>query len=352
MTGAGRARPRPRAPGPPADPGRAASLAQGRASKPDVSSWVGASAGTGKTHVLTRRVLRLLLNGAAPARILCLTFTKAAAAEMTHRIAARLGRWALMDDKALREDLRQTIGRRPEKAETERARTLFATCLDAPGGMRIQTIHAFCQALLKRFPLEAGVPPHFRVIEEGDQRALLNGVRDRVLADAEPGRGPYSEELALLTPLGGPDDLTALLGEFLGARGRLRNLLRDEVAVSGAVRRLYDDAGFDTGASQAMLDAEACADAARAEGLDDYAGAFLKADGSPSPAWRRGKRPRRCPTCPTSWGRKPPGSPPSSTARRLWRSCSAARRWPGSARRSIRATRRRSGGAPFSISTT
>ena len=302
----------------PPDPKRVAERAQSRASKPEVSSWASASAGTGKTHVLTRRVLRLLLNGAAPARILCLTFTKAAAAEMIDRIAARLGRWALMDRAALRQDLKEVTGRAPVAAETARARTLFATCLDVPGGMRIQTIHAFCQALLKRFPLEAGVPPHFRVIEEGDQRALLNGVRDRVLADAEPGRGPYSEELALLTPLGGPDDLTALLGEFLGERGRLRDLLKDRAAVSAAVRRLYDDAGFDTGARQAALDAESCAegrfdrdglaqaaqalengsatdagkaakiagwlaagDAARAEGLDDYAGAFLKADRQP-----------------------------------------------------------------------
>ena len=244
----------------PPDPKRAAERAQSRASKPEVSSWVGASAGTGKTHVLTRRVLRLLLNGAAPARILCLTFTKAAAAEMIDRIAARLGRWALMDNAALRKDLKEITGRAPLAAEMARARTLFATCLDVPGSMRIQTIHAFCQALLKRFPLEAGVPPHFRVIEEGDQRALLNGVRDRVLADAEPGRGPYSEELALLTPLGGPDDLTALLGAFLGERGRLRDLLKDEAAVSRAVRRLYDAAGFDTGASQAALDADACAE--------------------------------------------------------------------------------------------
>ena len=302
----------------PPDPKRSAERAQSRASKPEVSSWVGASAGTGKTHVLTRRVLRLLLNGAAPARILCLTFTKAAAAEMIDRIAARLGRWSLMDNAALRRDLKEITGRAPVAAETARARTLFATCLDVPGGMRIQTIHAFCQALLKRFPLEAGVPPHFRVIEEGDQRALLNGVRDRVLADAEPGRGPYSEELALLTPLGGPDDLTALLGEFLGARGRLRDLLKDEAAVSGAVRRLHDEAGFDTGASQAALDAEACAegafdrdglaqaaralengsatdtanaeniagwlaagDAARADGLDGYAAAFLTREHKP-----------------------------------------------------------------------
>ncbi|MDE0256539.1 MAG: double-strand break repair helicase AddA, partial [Rhodospirillaceae bacterium] len=302
----------------PPDPKRVAERAQSRASKPEVSSWVGASAGTGKTHVLTRRVLRLLLNGAAPARILCLTFTKAAAAEMIDRIAARLGRWALMDRAALRRDLKEITGRAPVAAETARARTLFATCLDVPGGMRIQTIHAFCQALLKRFPLEAGVPPHFRVIEEGDQRALLNGVRDGILAGAEPGRGPYSGDLALLTPLGGPDDLTALLGDFLGERGRLRDLLKDEAAVSGAVRRLYDAAGFDTGASPAALDAEACAegafdrdglkqaaralesgsptdagkaeeiagwlaagDAARTEGLDDYAAAFLTGEHQP-----------------------------------------------------------------------
>ncbi|MCY4396733.1 MAG: double-strand break repair helicase AddA [Rhodospirillaceae bacterium] len=296
------------------DPKRVAERAQGRASKPDVSSWVGASAGTGKTYVLTRRVLRLLLNGAAPARILCLTFTKAAAAEMTHRIAARLGQWALMDSAALRRDLKEITGRAPVKAETARARTLFATCLDVPGGMRIQTIHAFCQALLKRFPLEAGVPPHFQVIEEGDQRALLDRVRNRVLADAEPGRGPFADELALLTPLGGPDDLTALLGEFLRERGRLRDLLRDDAAVSAGIAQLYRDAGFEIGATESALDAEAGAegqfdrdgltraaqalegggktdagkaaqiagwlaaeDAARPAGLDEYAGAFLTA---------------------------------------------------------------------------
>ncbi len=298
----------------PPDPERVARLAQDRASKPLVSSWVGASAGTGKTYVLTRRVLRLLLNGAAPARILCLTFTKAAAAEMTHRIAARLGQWALMDNKALRNDLKDIAGRRPDKAETARARTLFATCLDVPGGMRIQTIHAFCQALLKRFPLEAGVPPHFQVIEEGDQRALLDRVRNRVLADAEPGRGPFADELALLATLGGPDDLTELLGEFLRQRGRLRDLLKDETAVSAAVGQLYRDAGFEEETTEAALDAAGCAegqferegltlaaqaleggskrdagkaaqiagwlvaeDAARPAGLDAYAKAFLTA---------------------------------------------------------------------------
>ena len=253
MTAAGRKKP--------PDPGKVARSAQSRASKPEVSSWVGANAGTGKTYVLTRRVLRLLLNGAAPARILCLTFTKAAAAEMTNRIARRLGEWALMGNADLRKDLREVTGRAPDKDEIRRARTLFATCLDVPGGMRIQTIHAFCQAVLKRFPLEAGVPPHFQVIEEGDQRALLDRARDGVLADAAPGRGRFAGDLALLTPLGGPDDLTKLLGEFLGERGRLRDLLKDEAAVSGAVAQLYRDAGFDDRHDRKPhLDAAGCAD--------------------------------------------------------------------------------------------
>ncbi|MCY4192655.1 MAG: UvrD-helicase domain-containing protein, partial [Rhodospirillaceae bacterium] len=136
----------------PDDPGAVAQRRQTRASRPQVSSWVSASAGTGKTFVLTQRVLRLLLSRAPPSSILCLTFTKAAAAEMTNRIAQKLGYWALMDIAALREDLKTVIGQEPTAAEITRARTLFASWLDEPGGMRIQTIHAFCQALLKRFP--------------------------------------------------------------------------------------------------------------------------------------------------------------------------------------------------------
>ena len=333
MTAAGRKKP--------PDPGKVARSAQSRASKPEVSSWVGANAGTGKTYVLTRRVLRLLLNGAAPARILCLTFTKAAAAEMTNRIARRLGEWALMGNADLRKDLREVTGRAPDKDEIRRARTLFATCLDVPGGMRIQTIHAFCQAVLKRFPLEAGVPPHFQVIEEGDQRALLDRARDGVLADAAPGRGRFAGDLALLTPLGGPDDLTKLLGEFLGERGRLRDLLKDEAAVSGAVAQLYRDAGFETGTIEAALDAAGCAEGqfdrdalkqavqaleggsatdvgkagqiaawlaaeelARPAGLDDYANAFLTAKHEIRKQLATGKAIDRLPDIPDIMGRE------------------------------------------------
>ena len=242
------------------DPEEIARRAQATASNPSVSSWTSASAGTGKTYVLARRVLRLLLNGALPARILCLTFTRAAAAEMTNRIARQLSNWALLDDNALYDNLSEMIGRAPDKGEMLRARSLFATCLGAPAGIRIQTIHSFCQALLKRFPVEAGSPPHFQVIEESDQRALLDRVRNKVLADAGPGAGRFAQELGLLAPLGVSDDLTNLLGEFLKYRGRLRDLLKDEATVAAAIRQLYRDADFSDGVSEAALVADACAE--------------------------------------------------------------------------------------------
>ncbi len=121
-----------------------------------------ASAGTGKTHVLTARVLRLLLSKAAPESILCLTFTKAGAAEMADRIHARLAAWVRMDDAKLRKEL-FALGEPNDDKAIARARTLFAKVLDAPGGgLRIQTIHAFCQTLLAGFPAEAGLSPGFR----------------------------------------------------------------------------------------------------------------------------------------------------------------------------------------------
>ena len=136
--------------------------AQHRASDPAASVWVGASAGTGKTKVLTDRVLRLLLGGTAPERILCLTFTRAAAAEMALRITRDLARWTVADDDALAASLKVLTGAEPAQATLDRARRLFAAVLDVPDGLKIQTIHAFCQSLLRRFPLEAGRCSQFR----------------------------------------------------------------------------------------------------------------------------------------------------------------------------------------------
>ena len=144
-------------------PAPAATAEQLRASDPTACAWVAASAGSGKTQVLRDRVLRLLLSGARPTGILCLTFTRAAAAEMANRIANRLRDWAVSDEAALIKDLEALIGAPPTRGTVRNARRLFARVLDAPGGMRIETIHAFCQSLLRRFPLEAGVAPHCRL---------------------------------------------------------------------------------------------------------------------------------------------------------------------------------------------
>ena len=160
------------------DPIVEATLRQRQATAPDQSAWVEANAGTGKTKVLTDRVTRLLLAGVKPERILCLTFTKAAAAEMRNRLSAQLGRWAMSDDKALDLAIAKLIDRPPEPEERTVARRLFARVLDAPGGINILTIHAFCQALLKRFPLEAGVAPGFEVMDETDATHLLRQAQD------------------------------------------------------------------------------------------------------------------------------------------------------------------------------
>src|SRR3982751_6802358 len=139
---------------------------QAAASAPDAHVWLSASAGTGKTQVLTARVYRLLLRGVDPSAILCLTFTKAGAAEMAGRIGARLAAWVRMPDAQLGSDL-IALGEEPTPELRARARTLFAKVLDAPGGgIRIQTIHGFCQGLLSAFPVEAGLVPGFRPLDQ------------------------------------------------------------------------------------------------------------------------------------------------------------------------------------------
>ncbi len=162
-----------------------ANRTQRDASDPGVSAFVAASAGSGKTKLLTDRLLRLMLtDGVRPERILCLTFTRAAAAEMSLRLQRLLGRWVTMDDAALNEQL-ASLALTPSAILRERARALFALVLDLPGGMRISTIHAFCQSLLRRFPLEAALSPHFRLVDDRDAEDTLSEARESMLARAE-----------------------------------------------------------------------------------------------------------------------------------------------------------------------
>ncbi|MBV8908438.1 MAG: UvrD-helicase domain-containing protein, partial [Sphingomonas sp.] len=157
---------------------------QAQASDPAVHASLSASAGTGKTQVLTARVLRLLLKGARPESILCLTFTKAAAAEMANRIGDRLAKWVRLKDSELGTDLLH-LGESNDPRMRERARQLFARVLDCPGGLKIQTIHSFAQSLLAAFPAEAGIVPGFQPIEGRAEQELVRRTLADLMASAE-----------------------------------------------------------------------------------------------------------------------------------------------------------------------
>ncbi len=199
-----------------------ARMRQRRGADPTNSAFVMANAGSGKTRVLIERVARMLLQRIDPQQILCITFTKAAAAEMSDRLFSTLGAWALADDDELRRQLSEIEGgdasMRSDAALSE-VRRLFARALETPGGLKIQTIHAFCEGMLKRFPLEAGVPPGFSVIEEAEARRMLTDATD-ALARAVAGEPGMGRDIARLSKNAAEKDLRALL--MRGASGGLQ----------------------------------------------------------------------------------------------------------------------------------
>ena len=238
---------------------------QRRASDPQASVWVAASAGTGKTKVLTDRVLALMLAGTPPGKILCLTFTKAAAAEMANRLSDRLAGWATASDADLGEALRTLTGEPPDAARLHKARQLFAQVLDAPGGMKIQTIHAFCQHLLARFPLEAGIAPHAQVLDERSAAEMLRDAREEVLARAGAGEDPaLADALSEVTARVNESDFGELIGALIQQRGRLARLIREAGGVEPLIARSFDAVGIDPGATPDAVLREAC----RADSFD------------------------------------------------------------------------------------
>jgi len=233
--------------------------AQQLAADPDVHAALSASAGTGKTQVLTARVLRLLLRGARPESILCLTFTKAAAAEMANRIGARLAAWVRLKDHQLFADL-EALGEEGGARTRERARKLFARVLDCPGGLKIQTIHSFAQGLLASFPAEAGIVPGFQPIEGRAEQELVRRTLAELMADAE-ARGDEGLSLDVqslsrrLSESGAVDYLVACarkpealkdLGPPDGIEARIRALMDlPEGSVEEHIASNCGDDGFD-----------------------------------------------------------------------------------------------------------
>ena len=235
---------------------------QRRAADPAVSVWVTANAGTGKTRVLADRVLRLLLAGAHPESILGITFTKAAAAEMTQRIERRLADWAVEKDEAKLAGELQLLTGQSGGPLVPRARRLFARVLDLPRGLAVMTIHGLCGQLLKRFPIEAGIAPHFEVIDDRTARELLIEARGQVLAETrrqDPQLDAAVEALAMTLA---ESTLTEVLDEALAARGRLGAAKAAAGGLEALLARIARALDVDGTAQPGELLAEACRDAA------------------------------------------------------------------------------------------
>jgi ATP-dependent helicase/nuclease subunit A len=188
---------------------------QHSASNPDQSVWVSANAGSGKTHVLASRVIRLLLQGVAPSKILCLTFTKAAAANMASGVFDKLAKWTQLADDALSAEICAVGASKTGSQNLRAARKLFARTLETPGGLKIQTIHAFCERLLHLFPFEANVPARFEVLDEQGQAKVLQRARQTVLAEAMSGKGALGAALERLNDECGPDGFDGLIKEAM-----------------------------------------------------------------------------------------------------------------------------------------
>src|SRR5262245_32102922 len=179
---------------------------QARASDPAASSFVSANAGSGKTHVLVQRVIRLLLSDVPPEKILCITFTKAAAANMAERVFTTLGHWVTLDDDALDAAIKDA-GVQSSPRLRKSARKLFACALETPGGLKVQTIHALCTRLLQQFPFEANVPARFAVLDDRDQNEMMERANLGVFLEAS--RNPDSATgRALMTAMASAADVT------------------------------------------------------------------------------------------------------------------------------------------------
>lgn len=201
-----------------------ASLRQIEAADPARNTWLSANAGSGKTRVLTDRVARLLLSGVEPQHILCLTYTKAAASEMQNRLFRRLGEWAMKPEPDLRAALADLGEADLSPKRLQRARQLFARAIETPGGLRIQTIHSFCGSLLRRFPLEAGVPPGFAEMDDRAARHMRAEIVEE-LAD-----GPHAAVVRRLTEVQNGEDFGGLVEQIASHRaGFEKPITRPEV---------------------------------------------------------------------------------------------------------------------------
>ncbi len=230
---------------------------QASASDPRNSAWVSANAGSGKTHVLAQRVIRLLLGGTDPSKILCLTYTRAAAANMSNRVFATLSEWTTLGDAELAVRIEALESRRPDLGTMRRARRLFAEALETPGGLKIQTIHAFCESVLHQFPLEANIPAHFELLDPQMEGSLFAAARRDMISGAGGGDARLAEAFAMVLERGGEAGLDALLGEIVRKRDDLRSFIVEVGRNDPDFQPLFAEFGFSPGESADAIAASA-----------------------------------------------------------------------------------------------
>lgn len=224
----------------------AARDAQTKAANPNHWVWVTANAGSGKTHVLAERVMRLLLEGVEPSRILCLTYTKTAAATMRARVFDGLAAFATADNPTLRASLEKLGSNRIDPKDFEKARRLFAGALETPGGLKIQTIHAFCEMVLRRFPLEANIAGHFELLQGQAETVLIAEARARLILKATD-KTNHPELAAAFTSafaIAGEDGFEKLVDAIIGLRGALSGFIPRALGANRNWQPLYESLGF------------------------------------------------------------------------------------------------------------
>jgi ATP-dependent helicase/nuclease subunit A len=235
----------------------AATARQIAAADPERSVFVTANAGSGKTHVLVQRVINLLLRGEDPAKILCITFTKAAAANMATRVFETLAEWTALDDAALEKKIRLATGKTPSATQRSIARRLFANALETPGGLKVQTIHAFCTRLLHQFPFEADVAARFDVLDDAATSQLLNELTLEVLLEgATKPESPLGKALADAITSAADVTFKEVIAEAIGKRDLITRWTGRTGGVRQAIDELTSTFGLQAGDNIAAVEAE------------------------------------------------------------------------------------------------
>jgi ATP-dependent helicase/nuclease subunit A len=235
----------------------AVSRQQSEVSDPAVAAWVAANAGSGKTHVLAQRVINLLFAGVEPEKILCITFTKAAAANMAKRVFDTLGPWTTLDHAALDDAIRERFGKTPDANSRARARQLFACALETPGGLKVQTIHAFCTRLLQQFPFEANVAARFSVLDETEQTQLLEQLTLAVLLEgASAPDSDIGRALGIAMTAGADQTFRDVVREAIGRRDTILRWVENAGGVAEAIAALSRSLGIKPDESIDSVEAE------------------------------------------------------------------------------------------------